>query len=240
MTAALLQLGFLALVLGGLQWCFPARPEQPVLRAQWRTDLAFFFGQQLVWLGVQLAALIALAGVVDVVPSDAFVALPGPVQALVLVVAGDLVGYGYHRASHAVPLLWRFHRVHHSAPHLDWLAAHREHPVDGFLTMVAVNLPALLLGVDLAGLAGLVAFRGLWATFIHANVRLPLGPARMLLGAPELHHWHHRASGTVQNFANLAPWIDWLFGTYHRPRDARFEVGLPEQPRSYLGWLLRK
>jgi sterol desaturase/sphingolipid hydroxylase (fatty acid hydroxylase superfamily) len=243
-TAALLQLGFLGLTLGALQWCFPNRPEQRVLRAQWHTDLLFFFGQHLLWLGLQVTGLIALGDLLGgVIPAGAraeFRAQPWAAQAAELVLAGDLLVYWYHRLSHQVPLLWSFHRVHHSAPHLDWLAAHREHPIDGFFTQVAMNLPAILFGVGLGGIAGLIVFRGLWAAFIHSNVRLPLGPLRVLVGAPELHHWHHRSTDrTVHNFANLAPWTDLLFGTYHCPPDQTIEVGLPERPRrSYLGWIL--
>jgi sterol desaturase/sphingolipid hydroxylase (fatty acid hydroxylase superfamily) len=242
---ALVQLVGLGLVLGALEWCFPNRADQPRLRPQWRTDLGFYFGQHLVWLGVQLAVLVALrdalaplrpAGV-----APAFAAWPWALQALTLVAAGDLLTYGYHRLSHAWSPLWRFHRVHHSSPQLDWLAAHREHPVDGLLTQLAMNLPALLLGVSLSGLAGLIVFRGVWAAFIHSNVRLPLGPLRLLVGAPELHHYHHlSAESTRHNFSNLAPWTDVLFGTYHCPKHQDFVLGLPERPvKSYLGWLLR-
>jgi sterol desaturase/sphingolipid hydroxylase (fatty acid hydroxylase superfamily) len=242
---ALAQFAFLALVFGALQWCFPARPEQRVLRAQWKTDLAFFFGQHFIWLSVELAGLIALrellAGVVPASVTGGFARLPWIAQAVALVLAGDLLTYWYHRASHANRLLWSFHRVHHSAPHLDWLAAHREHPVDGFLTQVAMNLPAIAMGVGLGGLAALVAFRGLWAAFIHSNVRLPIGPLRVLVGAPELHHWHHlSAERTAHNFSNLAPWNDVLFGTYHCPPRQDHPVGLPERPeKGYLGWIVR-
>jgi sterol desaturase/sphingolipid hydroxylase (fatty acid hydroxylase superfamily) len=242
---ALLQLAFLALVLGSVEWCFPNRPDQPRLRPQWKTDLLFFFGQHLVWLSLQLAGLLAVQKLVGhLIPGDAraaFRSQPWILQAIELVLAGDLLTYWYHRASHSVSFLWAFHRVHHSSPQLDWLAAHREHPVDGFLTQLAMNLPAILLGVSLSGLAGLIVFRGLWAAFIHSNVRLPIGPLRMLVGAPELHHWHHRATDrTVHNFANVAPWTDLLFGTYHCPPDQQFEVGLPEKPKkSYLGWIFK-
>jgi sterol desaturase/sphingolipid hydroxylase (fatty acid hydroxylase superfamily) len=241
---AVLQLAVLAAVLGALQWCFPNRGEQRVLRGQLTTDLAFFFGQHLVWLGVELAGLLAVRALLaDLVPPalrTGFGAQPWLVKAAVVVLAGDLLTYGYHRLSHRVPLLWTFHRVHHSSLELDWLAAHREHPVDGFLTQLAMNGPAILLGVGLHGLAGLIAFRGLWAAFIHSNVRLPIGPLRLLVGAPELHHWHHlRTDRTRHNFSNLAPWTDLLFGTYHCPADQRLELGLPGAVRKpYLGWIL--
>jgi len=245
LVGTLVQLGFLAVVFRALEWCFPNRSEQRVLRPQWRTDLAFFFGQHLVWLGLELAGLLALRALVgDVLPAGAraaFAAQPWWLAALEVVLLGDLLTYWYHRASHQNRFLWTFHRVHHSSPQLDWLAAHREHPVDGMLTQVAMNLPAILLGVSLGGLAALVAFRGLWAAFIHSNVRLPIGPLRVLVGAPELHHWHHLSTArTRHNFSNLAPWTDLLFGTYHCPSNQDIQVGLPERPvKSYLGWILR-
>jgi len=242
---AVLQLGGLGLVLGSLEWCFPNRPEQRRLRPQLITDLAFYFGQHLVWLSAELAGLLAVRAVlVAIVPAaipGVFGAQPWPLKVLELVIAGDMLTYWYHRASHSVSWLWAFHRVHHSTLELDWLAAHREHPIDGFLTQLAMNLPALVLGVDLGGLAWLIVFRGVWATFIHSNVRLPLGPLRVLVGAPELHHWHHAlADRTFHNFSNLAPWTDVVFGTYHCPSSQRHELGLPGKPvKPYLGWLVQ-
>lgn len=132
--------------------------------------------------------------------------------------------------------------MHHSAEHLDFLAAHREHPLDGVVTQICINLPGMLLDLPFAALGGLIAFRGLWAIFIHSNVRLPLGPLRLLFGAPELHHWHHaRVSVTRHNFANLAPYLDRMFGTSHRPRDPEtYPLGLTESwPRRYLAQLVR-
>jgi sterol desaturase/sphingolipid hydroxylase (fatty acid hydroxylase superfamily) len=241
---AIVQLAGLGLVLGALEWCYPNRPEQRRLRPQLGTDLCFYFGQHLIWLGLELAGLLAvralLAGALPASVTAGFADQPWPIQAVELIACGDLLVYGYHRASHAVPWLWAFHRVHHSSLELDWLAAHREHPVDGLLTQIAMNLPALVLGVSLGGLAWLIVFRGAWAAFIHSNVRLPLGPLRILLGAPELHHWHHaQVDRTRHNFSNLAPWTDVLFGTYHCPRDQRHQLGLPGKPRkTYLGWIL--
>jgi sterol desaturase/sphingolipid hydroxylase (fatty acid hydroxylase superfamily) len=242
---AVLQLAALGLVLGAIEWCYPNRPEQRRLRPQLATDLAFYFGQHLAWLSLELAGLVIardlLARVVPQGWTTAFANQPWPLQAFELVAAGDVVTYWYHRASHDVAWLWRFHRVHHSSPALDWLAAHREHPIDGLLTQLAMNLPALVFGISLQGLAWLVTFRGVWAAFIHSNVRLPLGPLRILVGAPELHHWHHAAvERTRHNFSNLAPWTDVLFGTYHCPPHQQHVLGLPRQPvKGYFKWLLR-
>jgi sterol desaturase/sphingolipid hydroxylase (fatty acid hydroxylase superfamily) len=242
---ATLQLAALGLVLGAIEWCYPNRRAQRRLRRQFATDLAFYYGQHVAWLGVELAGLVAirklLAPIVPAAWPTAFASQPWPMRAIELVVLGDLLTYWYHRASHDVPWLWAFHRVHHSSLTLDWLAAHREHPVDGLLTMVAMNLPAVVLGIDASGLAGLIVFRGVWAAFIHSNVRLPLGPLRVLVGAPELLHWHHaNVSRTRHNFSNLAPWTDVVFGTYNCPEHQHHDLGLPGHPvKSYAGWLLQ-
>jgi sterol desaturase/sphingolipid hydroxylase (fatty acid hydroxylase superfamily) len=240
-----IQLAIFFVVLGALQWCFPNRREQGFRRREWKTDLAFYWGQNLLWLGVQFAGLLALRALLrPVVPESlqsAFAGLPLWAQILVVVLLGDISTYWFHRMSHRWAFLWRFHRVHHSTPRLDWLAAFREHPVDGLLTQLVMNLPAIFLGFGLAPLAGLILFRGMWATFIHSNVRLPLPGLRLLVGAPELHHYHHLlTSETKHNFSNLAPWTDLLFGTYYCPEDQDFEVGLPGQAaQGYLQWIVR-
>lgn len=238
--------GLLALIFGPLERAFPARPQQQVLRRELAIDAAFFLGQYLVFSAVAVAALAAvdhaLAGIWPLSLQTWSKALPLWGQVGLALVLGDLLTYWFHRACHAWGPLWRFHAVHHSAEELDWVAAHREHPVDGILTQLCVNLPGIALGLPFAALGGIAAFRGLWAILIHANVRLPLGPLALVLGGPELHHWHHaRVERTRHNFANLAPYLDLLFGTYHRPRGPEtYPLGLPGPwPRRYLAQLVR-
>jgi sterol desaturase/sphingolipid hydroxylase (fatty acid hydroxylase superfamily) len=128
----------------------------------------------------------------------------------------------------------------HSAEHLDWLAAHREHPLDSIYTVGLINLPAFILGFPLETLAGFIAFRGIWAIYIHSNVRLPIGPLRMLLGSPELHHWHHDRDRDAGNYANISPLMDILFGTYRCPNHEPEHFGLNEPaPRTYLSHMVQ-
>ncbi|EYF03499.1 sterol desaturase family protein [Chondromyces apiculatus] len=242
--ATLTSLAVLALVFVPLERAFPARPGQRLRRPAIAVDLCFFLGQRLVFAALVTAALTTVAGALDLqalarlrASVDAW---PLALQALAALVLGDLVVYWFHRACHRVDLLWRFHAVHHSVEHLDWLAAHREHPLDGFLTQLCLNLPGVVLGLPFEAMGALVVLRSLWAIFIHANVRLPLGPLRWILGAPELHHWHHaRVERTAHNFANLAPYLDRIFGTYHCPEDPEtYPLGLTEPwPRGYLAQL---
>src|SRR5205085_5894004 len=161
-------------------------------------------------------------------------------QAVEVVLLSDLLIYWGHRLQHRVGFLWRFHAVHHSAEHLDWLAAHREHPLDTIYTMGLINLPAFIVGFPLETLAAFIAFRGIWAIYIHSNVRLPIGPLRILLGAPELHHWHHDRDRHAGNYANISPLMDILFGTYRCPEHEPEHLGLHERPPgNYLGHMVR-
>lgn len=164
---------------------------------------------------------------------------PWWLQAVEVIILSDLFVYWGHRIQHRVPFLWRFHSIHHSAEHLDWLAAHREHPVDTVYTMGLINLPVFLLGFPVETLAGLVAFRGIWAIYIHSSVRLPIGPLRWFVGAPELHHWHHDKARDAGNYANISPLMDIVFGTYRCPDHEPEAFGINEPiPKSYLGQML--
>jgi sterol desaturase/sphingolipid hydroxylase (fatty acid hydroxylase superfamily) len=240
MAASLL---VLVVVFVPLERLFPARRGQRVLRAGLGVDALFFAGAYMVWSGVSMATLGAVqGGLAGTVPAALRPgAIPVGFACLLAVVLGDVLVYWFHRACHAWEPLWHFHAVHHSAEELDFLAAHREHPVDGILTQLCQNLPAFLLGVPIGPLAAIAALRGMWAVFVHSNVRLPLGPLRWILGAPELHHWHHaRLPQTTHNFANLAPWIDVVFGTHHLPGgEERYPLGLTDPwPRGYVAQLV--
>ena len=233
---------FLCVVFRPLEWAFPAKPGQRFFRPDWWTDLCFFVGQYLLWNGLVFWVLSRTDGAIDRAMPEGFraavAAQPVWLQAVGVVFLSDLFVYWGHRLQHRAPFLWRFHSIHHSAEHLDWLAAHREHPLDTVYTLTLINLPAFVLGVPLHILAGLIAFRGVWAIYIHSNVRFRLGPVRALVGSPELHHWHHDRDRDAGNYANISPLMDMIFGTY-RCRDHEPEAfGLREPiAKSYLGQL---
>ena len=235
---------FLALVFRPLELAFPAKPGQRFFRPAWFTDLCFFLGQYLLWGGLVFLYLTHFSYLLDwIVPADfrsSVAAQPWWLQVIEVVLLSDIFVYWGHRLQHRVGFLWRFHVVHHSAEHLDWLAAHREHPLDTIYTMSLINLPAIILGFPIDTLAGLIAFRGIWAIYIHSNVRLPIGPLRMLVGAPQLHHWHHDRARDAGNYANISPLMDILFGTYRCPDHEPEAFGVREpMPKSYLGFIVR-
>lgn len=238
-----LSLLLLVLIFFPMEKVFPAKKGQKFFRPSWWVDFCFFLGQYLLWGALVLWALSYFSFWLDDIVPQTFrkkvAAQPWWLQAIEVIVLSDFIIYWGHRLQHSAGFLWRFHKVHHSAEHLDWLAAHREHPLDTIYTVGLINLPAFILGFPLETLAGFIAFRGVWAIYIHSNVRLPIGPLRMLIGAPELHHWHHDLDRKAGNYANISPLMDIIFGTYTCPKKEPDAFGIQESfPKNYIGQML--
>lgn len=167
--------------------------------------------------------------------------LPWWLQFVIANVVFDVGAYWGHRWAHTVPWLWRFHAVHHSSEHLDWVAASRLHPLDQTFIRVCGILPVYLLGFSKETFGALIAFEGLLAIFIHANVRWRFGWLEWLVATPAFHHWHHANEGPEtanKNFSGLLPWVDWIFGTFYLPGKYPAKYGINEKmPDDYLGQL---
>jgi sterol desaturase/sphingolipid hydroxylase (fatty acid hydroxylase superfamily) len=242
-------LAILAVIFIPLERLFALHPRR-VLRRGWRTDLVHYL--------VNGAALkVGLVVSVVVVGSALRAFVPAPLRlgiaaspTWVQIVAGFAIttvgGYAGHRAAHEVPLLWRFHRVHHSIRDLDWLAANHLHPLDETFGRSAAVLPLYALGFGRVSLGAFVILITVQAIFIHANVRMNFGPVRWLIATPQFHHWHHarepRAFNT--NYAGEFPILDALFGTLYLPADRwPAQYGIDEsEPAGYLrqlAWPLR-
>ncbi len=210
-----LALVFLAALFIPLERVWALR-EAPLLRAGWKTDVVHFFATHVVQ---QLALVIAIGLVVAAIDplvsrglQDAVAAQPASVQFVEAILLVEFLGYGMHRTFHAIPALWRIHAVHHSSEHLDWLAALRAHPLDQALTRSVQFIPLYLLGFSAQTFGSITGVLGLWAIFLHANVRARFGPLEHLVATPHFHHWHHAAEAHG-NFSGLMPWVDALFGT---------------------------
>ena len=104
---------------------------------------------------------------------------------------------------------------------MDWLAGSRLHLVDVAVTRGLTYVPIYLLGFAETPLFVYIAFVSIQATFIHANVRFRFGPLAWIVATPQFHHWHHGAESEAvdKNFAVHLPVLDWLFGTFHLPKN---------------------
>jgi sterol desaturase/sphingolipid hydroxylase (fatty acid hydroxylase superfamily) len=238
--SAVVGLAVVALVLVPLERAVPLR-RQPVRRPGLLTDLTHFLVTGLL---VSLATVVAVAAIatpfVPLRRLDLEALLPGWASvglAIAIVVVGSYWG---HRLSHQAPMLWRFHSVHHSIEHMDWVAAARLHPLDAVTTQLFALVPLVALGYQGGSLAGVVALVTALAIFQHANVRLRFPGVRWVLPTPEWHHWHHATDPDAHDTNFGLPFVDKVFGTAFLPRDRRpqgFGVPDPVPADDYLGQL---
>ena len=161
----------------------------------------------------------------------------------------DLANYLLHRLYHAVPLLWRAHRVHHSDFSYDFSTALRFHPLETLLGLFVQSVVILAFGVPLVAVALSALIQNALNFWQHANLRRwPVSEARVgrLLVTPGVHEIHHSTDPRHynRNFAGTLILWDRLFGTYVHPSpaavpDIRFGVEGREDPRfhSFVGLL---
>jgi sterol desaturase/sphingolipid hydroxylase (fatty acid hydroxylase superfamily) len=206
-----------------LEGAFPLRRGQSALRRGWLTDTQYFFASHVLAQVMSVAVLapaMALGAVLAVPSAQAAVqSLPVVVQFALAVLVADLAQYGVHRAFHAVPALWRFHKVHHSVEVMDWLAGSRLHLLDVIATRGLVLLPLVVIGFDQVAVYAYLTLVSFHAVFIHANFALRSLWLERWVAMPRFHHWHHGVEPEARdvNFAVHLPMIDRWFGTYHMP-----------------------
>lgn len=173
-----------------------------------------------------------------------------PVVALVLgVVALDLVIYFQHILFHAVPALWRLHRMHHADIDFDVTTGGRFHPVE-ILISGGIKLVAIaVFGPSPVAVLLFEVILNATSMFNHSNVRIPVtidAVLRLFVVTPDMHRVHHSVlpHETNRNFGFNLPWWDRLFGTYRAQPSAGHEhmkIGIvifrePKELR--LDWML--
>lgn len=204
------------------------RHPVPVRRLALRTDLAYAAAQpalQAVALAVAIVvAVLSMMWIPGLLLRPYVTSLPPLVQLISGILVFDLMAYWTHRWAHTVPLFWRFHSVHHSTRHLDWVSGFRAHPFDGIFIAPAVAL-FIAAGVDNRVTGGLAIVQFLIGLGAHLNVRFRLRPLWPIVMTPEFHHWHHelRHEAHNTNFSIFLPIWDIIFRTYRMPRDQRPE-----------------
>jgi sterol desaturase/sphingolipid hydroxylase (fatty acid hydroxylase superfamily) len=144
---------------------------------------------------------------------------PAPLELLAAFLALDLAIYFQHRLMHAVPLLWRLHRMHHSDIAFDVTTGVRFHPLEIALSMLIKLALVVALGADPLAVLAFEVVLSAGSLFTHADVALPARAepfVRALVVTPSMHRVHHSTLRveTDSNFGfNLSCW-DRLFGSY--------------------------
>lgn len=138
---------------------------------------------------------------------------------VIAVVIMDFVIYLQHVMVHAIPLLWRLHRVHHADLDYDVTTGARFHTLEIILSMLIKFATILLLGPPVVAVIIFEVMLNATAMFNHGNIYLPEKIDRVLrlfLVTPDMHRIHHSVESqfTNSNFGFSLPWWDRLFGTY--------------------------
>ena len=171
-------------------------------------------------------ALIANAhglGLFNVVPLPAWI---GVVASVILL---DLAIYFQHVLFHAVPALWRLHRMHHADLDIDVTTGLRFHPIEILLSMVIKLAVVIALGASALAVLLFEVLLNATSMFNHSNVRMLQGldgVLRWFVVTPDMHRVHHSilVRETNSNFGFNLPWWDRLFGTYRAQPAAGHEA----------------
>jgi sterol desaturase/sphingolipid hydroxylase (fatty acid hydroxylase superfamily) len=223
--SALVVIPLLFVVVVPFEKLFP-RHRQPIRRPGLGTDIAYAvlagplkIVQMVMWVPVAVVSLLWLPALAL---RPLVLAVPGPVRLVIGLVLFDFLAYWAHRFAHQIPMLWRFHAIHHTPRHMDWIAGLRAHPMDG-VVFAPVFMILFVAGFDPEPTGALFLVTVFAQFFVHANVRWRLRPLQKIIVTPEFHHWHHCAEPRPQNsnHASLLPVWDLLFGTWYMPPDRR-------------------
>lgn len=226
---------------------YPRQKGQKVRRPLFTTDVSFALISPVLNV-VGIAGFIVIGGLsLFWLPGLLARPLVGMIPAAALPLVGfllfDFAGYWTHRFAHEVPFMWRFHSVHHSPEHMDWVSGFRIHPFDGVL--IAPGFFFLLgagFGAELAGVFAVLQV--ILGIFFHANVRVRWRLLDRIAANPEFHHWHHSSEldAVGHNYGAALPWWDLVFGTFFMPkksanrRPQRYGVDEP-LPKNLIGKL---
>lgn len=228
-------LGILAIV-AAWELLWPRRKSRYSRMDRWPSNLGIVVLNTLVVRILFPAAAVGVAeyanrnqlGILNLTDLDA--ALEIVVAVLVL----DAAIYFQHVMFHAVPLLWRLHRVHHADPDFDVTTGARFHPVEIVLSMLIKFAVIIFLGPAAVAVMIFEILLNATAMFNHGNIFIPSAIdryLRLVVVTPDMHRVHHSVeiNETNSNFGFNLPWWDRLFGTYRpQPRlgHERMTIGL--------------
>jgi len=200
-------------------------------------------------LFITAATLLTLAfGMLGIIPDRPWLGAgeaAGPLMAtlqtlavfLLAIAVADFLRYWVHRAQHAIPLLWRFHAVHHGPADLDVLH-NFIHPVEKLVNLMLITVPtAFLVGADGGTLFLLAGFFAIQGQLLHMNVPTGYGRFAAIIADNRFHFVHHSRDPADfnANYAGVLPVYDRLFGTYRAPRGETLPpTGLAEWERPSL------
>jgi len=224
----------------------PRRKRSHSRLARWPSNIAISVFNTLVLRVVLPSGVVGLAllaqtqgwGLLNAVD------LPSWVSIVAAILILDFVIYLQHVIFHAVPLLWRFHRMHHADLDIDVTTGARFHPVEIILSILIKLAAVAALGPPVVAVVMFEVLLNATSMFNHSNARLPLAldrVLRLIVVTPDMHRVHHSVipAETNSNFGFNVPCWDRLCGTYKaQPREGHdgMTIGIEQfrEPRELL------
>jgi sterol desaturase/sphingolipid hydroxylase (fatty acid hydroxylase superfamily) len=239
-SEALLRVGFflgVLVLMMALEAAFPRRVRSVSRSRRWPGNLGIVVLDSLIVRALVPMAAVGVAMIAEAKGWGLFNALGAPLvwATLLTVLVLDLVIYLQHVVFHAVPALWRLHRMHHADLDIDVTTGARFHPIEILLSMIIKMAAVAALGAPAIGVVIFEVLLNATSMFNHANLNLPRSLDRVLrwlVVTPDMHRVHHSAirRETDSNFGFNLPWWDHLLGTYRDQPEKGHEdmtIGLP-------------
>ncbi|HSP07191.1 MAG TPA: sterol desaturase family protein [Acidobacteriota bacterium] len=210
----------------------PWRTQQKAFRPQiWQDFFWLVFNGHYAGVAVSFAGSRLLHGLVSLAPGwnlpsvesiRLLSASPLWEQFVVFLVLKDFLEYFVHILLHRAPLLWKFHKLHHSIEQLDWIGNMRFHWMEIVVYKGLTFLPLVALGVQGKVILWIAVVSTLIGHLNHSNLNFDWGPLRRVVNSPRMHVWHHDVilrGEYGKNFGVVFCGWDWLFGTAYLPSD---------------------
>ena len=224
-----IRMGFffgMLLLIGGWELIAPKRALTVSKSVRWINNLGLVFFNSFI---IRLVFPMAAVGVATVANQQGwglfnYIEAPFWLAAIASVIIMDFVIYIQHVMVHAIPVLWRLHRVHHADLDYDVTTGSRFHTLEIILSMLIKFATILLLGPPIVAVIIFEVILNVTAMFNHGNISLPKTfdkYLRLFLVTPDMHRVHHSVEDDEanSNFGFSLPWWDRLFGTYRdQPR----------------------
>ncbi|OAV44875.1 sterol desaturase family protein [Lewinella sp. 4G2] len=217
------------LLVGGITLFWIMESAVPLFSHEYRkwkhAGINFFFTLTTILVNFFLAFILVAAS--DWVVAEQFgllqwVSLPVIVEVVAGLMLLDLIGaYAAHWTEHRVPVLWRFHLVHHTDQHVDTTSANRHHPGESVIRFAFTTLAILIVGAPIWLVFIYQSMSALLSQFNHANITVPAWINKAiswLIVTPDMHrvHHHYQLPLTDSNYGNIFSFWDRLFGTYQQ------------------------
>ena len=203
------------------EWLSPRRNQEIGRTRRWPGNLGIVALDTVVVRLVFPATAVGTALLAEARSWGLFQSLEAPTWLVIAmsVILLDLAIYLQHVLFHAVPVLWRLHRMHHADLEFDVTTGLRFHPIEILLSMGIKLGVVTALGTPAVAVLVFEVLLNATSMFNHGNVRLPARidrALRWIVVTPDMHRVHHSVvpRETNSNFGFNLPWWDRLFGTY--------------------------